>query len=84
MLPLTLCAAPVSEGKLSTTDLEGEIVRLARDQDGQLMVDDKGRVVQEDIVATNGVVHVLDKVLTPKSGISIIRLYTNYKSSLRV
>lgn len=69
LLPLTLCAAPVSEGRLSTTDLEGELVRLARDEAGQIMVDDKGRVVQEDIVATNGVVHVLDKVLTPKSGL---------------
>jgi uncharacterized surface protein with fasciclin (FAS1) repeats len=68
ILPLTLCAAPASEGRLTTADVDGEMVRVSRDDDKQLMVDDRGRVVQEDIVATNGVVHVLDKVLTPKSG----------------
>lgn len=67
ILPLTLCAAPASEGRLTTADLDGELVRLSM-QDSQLMVDDKGRVVRPDIVATNGVVHELDKVLTPKSG----------------
>lgn len=69
ILPLTLCSAPALEGRLTTADLDGELVRLGWDSEGQqLMVNDKGRVVQSDIVATNGVVHELDKVLTPKSG----------------
>jgi len=69
ILPLTLCgaAAPQGEGRLSTSDLEGEAVRLSRNSDGQLVVNNKARIAQEDLVATNGVVHVLDKVLTPKS-----------------
>ncbi|XP_046676048.1 transforming growth factor-beta-induced protein ig-h3-like [Homalodisca vitripennis] len=84
ILPLTLCAAPVSEGRLTTADMNGELVRLWREQDGQLMVDEKGRVVQEDIVATNGVVHVLDKVLTPKSAkpLSELLLSSNHTTWL--
>lgn len=68
ILPLTLCSAPSTEGRLTTADVDGELVRISRNDDDQMMVDERGRVVQEDIVASNGVVHMLDKVLTPKSG----------------
>ncbi|XP_054273993.1 transforming growth factor-beta-induced protein ig-h3-like [Macrosteles quadrilineatus] len=67
ILPLTLCSAPSTEGRLTTADVDGELVRISRNDDDQMMVDERGRVVQEDIVASNGVVHMLDKVLTPKS-----------------
>ncbi len=33
--------------------------------DGRLQVDDGARVIRADIVATNGVLHVVDRVMIP-------------------
>ncbi len=44
--------------------LQGQSVTITIDEDGNVFVDD-AQVTQTDIEATNGVIHVLDAVITP-------------------
>lgn len=86
LLPLTLCMAPTHEGRLSTTDIVGELINLEMDNNGDIVIDNKSRIIYGDLVATNGVVHALDKVLIPQSAKSVSDLlaYTNHTTWLNL
>ena len=47
----------------SAPTVNGRALRI-NTQDGKVMVDN-ARVVQTDIIATNGVIHVIDSVMLP-------------------
>lgn len=52
--------------KLSSAEtVQGESIRI-RTMDGKVMVDD-ATVVQADVMASNGVIHVIDEVILPPS-----------------
>ena len=55
-------AADVKSGEVAT--VEGSKVTI-KEADGKVMVDD-ATVVKTDIVGSNGVIHVIDKVIMPK------------------
>lgn len=64
VVPGTLTAADLSDGQKLET-VAGETLTVKVDG-GTVMVDDAS-VVQPDVEASNGVVHVIDGVLTPKA-----------------
>ena len=47
--------------------LEGSLVDFRANEDGSFVVND-ANVIRSDVSATDGVVHVIDKVLMPLSG----------------
>ena len=64
VVPGTLTAADLSDGQKLET-VAGETLTVKVDG-GTVMVNDAS-VVQPDVEASNGVVHVIDSVLTPKA-----------------
>ena len=63
-MPGTLAAADLSDGQKLET-VAGETLTVKVDG-GTVMVGDAS-VVQPDVEASNGVVHVIDSVLTPQA-----------------
>ena len=63
VLPVEVPAAAVTPGSVNT--LEGSPVDITV-EDGSVMVNE-ATVVQTDIEASNGVIHVIDQVLVPSS-----------------
>ena len=61
VVPGKVMAAQVAPGPVKT--VEGQSLTVAK-QGGAVMVDN-AKVVKTDIVASNGVIHVIDKVLMP-------------------
>lgn len=62
VVPGKVMAADVKSGKVKT--VQGESLTVAV-KDGKVMVD-KAHVTKTDIVADNGVIHVIDTVVMPK------------------
>ena len=62
VLPNQVMAADVSDG-LEAATLQGEKVKFSV-QDGKAMIND-ANIVATDIVASNGVIHVIDSVILP-------------------
>ncbi|KAI5749867.1 hypothetical protein M8J76_010934 [Diaphorina citri] len=67
IVPHTICTAAIPNRKRSTIDMNGEWLSLERDPSGSLVVGDKAHTEQPDLMATNGVVHIVNKVIQPKS-----------------
>ncbi|KAL1465277.1 hypothetical protein WDU94_004860 [Cyamophila willieti] len=67
IVPHTICTAAIPNKKRSTIDLNGEWLSLERDASGTLVVGDKAHTERPDIMATNGVIHIVNKVIQPKS-----------------
>ncbi len=66
MLEQSICSAAIL-GKSVHRTLEGQKVTLTCDINDKLRVNDVP-VVHADIVGTNGVIHVIDKILIPNVG----------------
>ena len=62
VIPAKVMAADVKSGKVATVQ-GGKVAIKAKD--GKVMVDG-ANVAKTDIVASNGVIHVIDKVIMPK------------------
>ena len=62
VVPAKVMAADVKPGKVKTVEGESMAIEAAG---GKVMVD-KANVTKTDIVADNGVIHVIDTVLMPK------------------
>ncbi|XP_026678933.1 transforming growth factor-beta-induced protein ig-h3-like [Diaphorina citri] len=67
IVPHTICTAAIPNRKRSTIDMNGEWLSLERDPSGSLVVGEKAHTEQPDLMATNGVVHIVNKVIQPKS-----------------
>ena len=62
VVPAKVMAADVKSGKVATAAGDKLTIKVA---DGKVHVD-KAKVVKTDIVASNGVIHVIDSVVLPK------------------
>lgn len=67
MLPNVICTG-VIESKAKTMNVNDKYLILERSEDGnELTVDADAKIVARDIMGTNGVIHVIDKVLIPET-----------------
>lgn len=64
VLPNVICSS-VIEGRVRTLNLLGRLLNLSRSSDDKIFVGDSAQIVIKDIMATNGVMHVIDKVIVP-------------------
>jgi len=63
----------VIEGRARSTTLLGSSLLLENDLEGKLYVNGK-QVITRDIVASNGVLHVIDGVLVPENARTFTQL----------
>lgn len=66
VLPNVICSS-VIEGKVRALNLLNRFVNLSRTDDDKVFMG-PGQLVIRDIMATNGVLHVLDTVVIPDDG----------------
>ena len=66
ILPHTICST-IIQGKARTVNQLGHYLNISRSQDNKLFVHG-AQVIERDSMATNGVMHVIDKVIVPEEG----------------
>ena len=76
VLPNVICST-VIQGRARSTSLLGSSLLLERDLEGKLYVNGK-LVITRDVVASNGVLHVIDGVLIPENARSFNRLLSSH------
>lgn len=62
----TICSKAII-GNATTHNIEGEVLNLERNTDDELKLEDKARITDTDIMATNGVIHLIDTIIIPES-----------------
>ena len=68
ILPNTICAtAMTSTSQARTKNLLDNYLSVKYHKSGNIYFED-ALVVRKDIISSNGVIHVIDKVLIPKEG----------------
>ncbi|XP_076463207.1 transforming growth factor-beta-induced protein ig-h3-like [Babylonia areolata] len=70
ILPNVICT-PIIQGKAKTRNQLNAYVNLTRTEDKKLFVND-AQVVRSDVMATNGVMHVIDAVLIPDDALDLV------------
>ena len=66
LLPNVICSS-ILEGRLLTLNALNKYLNVTRSEDDKLFVED-AQLLETDIMATNGVIHVIDDVLIPEEG----------------
>lgn len=66
----TVCS-PAIIGNATTHNVEGDLLNLERTIDDELIFERKSKIVETDIIATNGVIHLIDTIIIPDSGLYI-------------
>lgn len=68
LLPNVICSSAVSDKHKSRTKNQlSNYLYLSRDQDNKLFVE-KSQIIDRDVMATNGVLHLIDGVIIPHEG----------------
>ncbi|XP_039298294.1 transforming growth factor-beta-induced protein ig-h3 [Nilaparvata lugens] len=83
----TVCSSAANNGsRISTVNLANDWLHIHMDESGNIVLDDKARIVEKDMVATNGVLHGLDKMLNPKNAkpVSDLLASTNHSKWLEL
>lgn len=75
LLPNVICST-VIQGRARSTTLLGTSLVLERDLEGKLYVNGK-QVITRDVMASNGVLHVIDGVLVPENARSFSQLLSS-------
>jgi len=70
LLPNVICSS-IIEGTVRTPNVLDSFVTLSRDESGKLFVNGV-QLVTRDIMATNGVVHIIDGVLVPDAALDVL------------
>ena len=63
VVPGKITVADVKPGKVQT--MEGEPIKLSSDN-GKVTINGEANVIQSDMMADNGVIHEIDKVILPR------------------
>ncbi|KAK7101208.1 transforming growth factor-beta-induced protein ig-h3-like [Littorina saxatilis] len=75
VLPHVICSA-VIQGKAMSRNLLHNFLNLTRTDDDKVFVND-AQVVRADVMATNGVLHVIDDVLVPDDALDLVSVAKN-------
>jgi len=69
ILPITLCSAVIQKeaGKIKVRNMDLDIMEIERNKHGKVFINGS-EIIETDSVATNGVLHVVDKVLVSDTG----------------
>lgn len=70
ILPHVICAT-VIQGRAKSPNLLSNYINLTRNEDNKLFVD-VAQIVRSDIMATNGVMHIIDAVLIPADALDLL------------
>ncbi|XP_049789948.1 transforming growth factor-beta-induced protein ig-h3-like [Schistocerca nitens] len=70
LLTHTLCSCAVTQ-RVATHTSVGTPLMLERSEDGKLFVGSGTQVVARDIMGTNGIIHVIEEILLPDSGLPV-------------
>lgn len=76
VLPNVICST-VIQGRARSTSLLGTSLLLERDLEGKLYVNGK-QVITRDVMASNGVLHIIDGVLIPENARSFSQLLSSH------
>lgn len=66
----TVCSSAII-GNATTHNVEGEVLNLERTVDDEIIFEGKAKIIEADIVASNGVIHLIDELIIPDSGTKI-------------
>jgi len=66
----TICSKAIV-GNATTHNVEGELLEMERTADDRLRVEARAAIEQPDVIATNGVLHLVDTVLMPESALYV-------------
>ena len=75
LLPNVICTG-VIDNKAKTMNVNDKYIIVERNDDDELFVDEDATIVTRDIMGTNGVIHVIDKVLIPEAARTVIIIIT--------
>ena len=75
LLPNVICST-VIKGRARSTTMLGSSLVMERDLEGKLYVNGK-QVITRDVMASNGVLHVIDGVLIPETARSFSQLLSS-------
>lgn len=63
----TVCSTAII-GNATTHNVGGVVLNMERTMDDELIFEGKAKIIQTDLIGTNGVVHLIDTVIIPESG----------------
>jgi transforming growth factor-beta-induced protein len=66
LLPNVICSA-VIQGQVKSKNVLDRMVNLTRDENEKMFIEGT-QIVSADIMATNGVMHLIDDVIVPQEG----------------
>ena len=66
LLPNVICTGVIS-GKAKTSNINDKYIILERNPEDEILVNDVAMVVNRDVMASNGVIHIIDDVLIPET-----------------
>lgn len=66
----TICSSAII-GNASVHNIEGERLSLERKDNDEVTLEENSVITQADIIATNGVIHLIDTILIPDSALHI-------------
>lgn len=67
----TICSSAII-GNATTHNLAGEVLEMERKDDNKLVIEGNANIEKADIMATNGVIHLIDTIMIPETGLSYI------------
>lgn len=83
ILGLTLCgSAVVKNAKAHVQNVLKRTLTFERDDNDQMIINQKSRAIDTDHVATNGVLHVIDRLLPSDGFMTVVSLLKNKNSSI--
>lgn len=69
----TVCSSAII-GNATTHNVEGDTLNLERTADDALLFEGKAKIVDTDIIATDGVIHLIDTVVMPDSALDVANI----------
>lgn len=70
IIPHSICS-PAINGNVTVHNIEGNLFNMERKENDDLIIEENVKIVKPDIIATNGVIHLVDTLMLPESGLHI-------------